>query len=311
VAENAKPIQQLFELYSENLALYIPDLKNHFCCPLCLRVFGRESLPSRGRNGSISLEHIIPGSVGGHIITLTCRQCNNQHGTDLDAHIAARFKAEDAFAGRLDEPLKGKISITSGEMSVDVYWGQDNVEMRGVAKASNPAKWMRLLSEMNVASAGTEIHLNIPLGYKAINAQLAILRMAYLLMFRQFGYGYILHPNLTEVREQINDYEADKIVSKSLISLNSRPQEYAAVTVLTVPHELRCFFVMFDLSSGIDRFIGVIMPGLDQADRSVYERWQTFSSGGSGSYRFKYIPYNPEFIRNQKEFPAFVWQNII
>lgn len=310
MAESTKPIQQLFELYSKNLALYNPDLENLFCCPLCLRAFGRDSLPSSDSNGHISIEHIIPGSIGGNVTTLTCRECNNQHGTDLDAHIAARFKAEDAFAGKTSKPLKGRVSIGHGEMAVDVHWGPDSVVMRGVSRASSPARVIALESELNVASDGSEIHLNIPLGYRLLNSQLAILRMAYLLMFRQFGYGYIFHPNLAQIREQINDIETDRIVSRALIRLNSRPPEGFAVTVLTVPKELRCFFVMFDLSSAVERFVGVVMPGLDQSDQNVYESWQAFAPRGGGSFHFKYLPYDTEILQTQKGFPAFLWKEV-
>lgn len=307
MAGSQTPIQKLFDLYSDNLALYVPDLKGYFCCPLCLDVFGRGSLPASNRDGDLSIEHIIPRSIGGNIITLTCRKCNNKLGTELDAHIVAKFNAEDGFAGKRIEPLKGRVSIGHGEMAVDVHWGQDSVEMRGVSKASNPARITALERELNLASDGSEIHLNIPLGYRALNSQVAILKMAYLLMFRQFGYGYILHPNSSQVREQIDDHKTDRIVSKALVRLTSCPPEYAAVNVLSAPKELRCFFVTFNLSSGVDRFVGVIMPGLDESEKNIYERWQEFAPQGIVSYQCKHVPYGDKALRTQKGFPAFLW----
>ena len=48
-------------------------------CPLCWQETRYEDL---------SHEHVVPGSVGGTCNTLTCRPCNNEHGSSLDSHLS-------------------------------------------------------------------------------------------------------------------------------------------------------------------------------------------------------------------------------
>ena len=54
-----------------------------YCCPLCLRGFDAEHMDH------LSIEDVPPRSVGGRPLLLTCRECNNKHGTELDAHAKA------------------------------------------------------------------------------------------------------------------------------------------------------------------------------------------------------------------------------
>jgi len=51
-------------------------------CPLCLDVFGRDALET----GALTLEHPIPRKTGGRLRTLSCKRCNNKHGSRLDSH---------------------------------------------------------------------------------------------------------------------------------------------------------------------------------------------------------------------------------
>src|SRR5258708_4609166 len=59
-------------------------------CPLCWQ---------EKRLSDLSLEHMVPSAVGGRSTTLTCRLCNNTHGSELDSHLINYQRANDAMHG--------------------------------------------------------------------------------------------------------------------------------------------------------------------------------------------------------------------
>jgi len=64
-----------------------------YCCPLCIRGF-----PTVRPNG-LSLEDVPPRSIGGKPLLLTCTECNNKHGTDVDSHIKVGRDLEQMLEG--------------------------------------------------------------------------------------------------------------------------------------------------------------------------------------------------------------------
>jgi hypothetical protein len=51
-----------------------PDIDDVVFCPICLKFFTRDMI------SELSLEHVPPEKVGGHVRTLTCKTCNNSAG---------------------------------------------------------------------------------------------------------------------------------------------------------------------------------------------------------------------------------------
>jgi len=59
-------------------------------CPLCW---------SEVRFESLTLEHIVPKSLGGRRETLTCRNCNESIGRELDNHLDPLIGIDIALTG--------------------------------------------------------------------------------------------------------------------------------------------------------------------------------------------------------------------
>lgn len=55
-------------------------------CPLCLRLIA----PGASLADQVAEEHVVPEALGGRLTTLTCRQCNNSAGAELEAHLVQR-----------------------------------------------------------------------------------------------------------------------------------------------------------------------------------------------------------------------------
>ncbi len=45
-------------------------------------------------------EHIIPESLGGKLVTLSCKSCNSTYGSKLDSHLVQMVRSQDSLAFR-------------------------------------------------------------------------------------------------------------------------------------------------------------------------------------------------------------------
>ncbi|HEX4137050.1 MAG TPA: HNH endonuclease [Bryobacteraceae bacterium] len=79
---------------------------------------GRNAIRDKGPRG-LSIEHVIPSSVGGQLKTLTCRTCNNQSGSALDAHFVGMVRVEDWAQGDRSE-LKGTVMVDGIELPMRI-----------------------------------------------------------------------------------------------------------------------------------------------------------------------------------------------
>jgi|GEM_PF-2990085 len=287
----------LFNIYSANLQMYHSNLRDIFICPICFGGYSRDAIASK----EITREHIIPSKLSGRLETLTCKSCNNKRGgSDVESHLVRRFRTEDILAGKSNSPLRSKIKIGEGEFGADVYLSENgpNIRIDGIPKISNP----KLLSRaMKAFEAGTtNFGVSASLGYKDIPSRIAVLRIAYLLMFHYFGYGYALYKHLDKIREQILNPNNEADVMKGIIKLRSKPTTKSMVTIVIEPKELRCFFVILDLSTKINRYFGVVLPGFDDQNETIYERWANLGDEGIRNLNSnsKIIPYVVEYKKD-------------
>jgi hypothetical protein len=162
-------------------------------CPLCWH---------ETRFDNLTLEHIVPESVGGRQTTLTCRSCNNDHGSELDAHLAQYQTVRDALQGH--GMLKTKLNINGHEMVANLKWGDGHKNFHVVGKATNPSAEIETRKEF---SAGNVSNANFTLyfDYKQNNFQTAVLRAAYLVLFKCFGYEYASKSVTQAIRHRIVD----------------------------------------------------------------------------------------------------------
>src|SRR5437868_1962064 len=124
--------ERLFNVYAANLALakrqwpHLPEVADHFLCPLCRTLFDRTALDDPVR---ITLEHSIPEALGGAgaDATLTCTRCNNRSGSSLDVHLKNRLDAEEFFRGTSNAPARARINVGGYDAAVDwVRQGGEN-----------------------------------------------------------------------------------------------------------------------------------------------------------------------------------------
>lgn len=263
---NRLTIERLFEVYSTNLALHLPEYAGYFACPFCLRLFTRKAI----KDGLLSIEHIIPSCIGGKLVTLTCKTCNNLHGTALDAKLVAHFRFRDQITGKNPKPLRATVKIGEGEFTADILFKGKEIDVLGLPNLSNPKQLQYATNALEVGVDTITFQRKLVFGGPEVTA--AIIRVAYLLMFRFFGYGYVFHPNLEPVRNRIMNPHVETWQT-AILTAHSLPSNNA-VALLKKPTNLRCFMAMLDLSTETIRHLIVILPGLDkQSEHDVCSLW--------------------------------------
>jgi hypothetical protein len=317
--------EKLFQLYADNLSVHFPKLRDVFLCPICLNAFLRDALYTvvDVRDALLTAEHIIPEAIGGQICTLTCKECNNRiGGSQLDSHLIQKLKVDDLDLN--ETPLRVWAQVKGYGVEVELYVNDQHLEIYSLSNAPGPNSRIvelidivqtveqetgRINIDPGIAGSrgllGENDQLSFALkgrsGYSPLRLKCAILKIGYLLMFHFFGYEYILHKNLQQVRTQILNPDNDSIISQAVFPLEQASPNPNGVNLLYLPKSKRCFFVTLAI---FNRFFGVVLPGLDDASESIYEKWNV-----SGKVDFKIIPIPPDPEFRKYGFPTWIWYN--
>ncbi len=187
--------KKLFDHFRNSLLEEGLSTKNSdaLLCPLCW-----DETPYK----DLSYEHIVPKSVGGKRRIITCKKCNNQHGTELDSHLSQFQNIIDGAKGH--GTIRAKISALGYKVDANIKWELGSTKIALVRKASNPKSLSALETEF-MAGNVKELNFTIPYGYKMNNFRTALLRAAYLALFKCMAYGYVKHEVIQVIRRRILD----------------------------------------------------------------------------------------------------------
>ncbi len=88
----------IFAELSEDLARTTANSFKRVLCPLCLQVYSEDAIDLE--EPELTEEHIIPESLGGKLVTLSCKSCNSTYGSKLDSHLVQMVRSQDSLAFR-------------------------------------------------------------------------------------------------------------------------------------------------------------------------------------------------------------------
>ena len=285
--------ERLFECYAANLSAHEPRLQDVFRCPICLREFGREAIDT----GEVTEEHVPGESLGGRSWTLTCGECNWAAGSELESNLTKRLRAQDWDQGVGEKPRRGRTRVDQGTVTLDLYHLQGTYYVRAYDDLSDPKSFGLAMAnwQSGVIPAGLEVEWGR--SYDGLRSWIAVLRMGYLIAFGYFGYGYIMHPNLAQVREQIKSPDDLAISAEAVRPVEQWPHVGNLLGLLYAPSRLRCFFAVVEVSTGIAKHHGVVLPGLDADSHEIYNRWGELA-GAIGELQPKavFLPFDPDLV---------------
>lgn len=262
----ATKLESLFEMYSADLKKFRPDLEGYFVCPLCLCAFTRSPILS----DIVAEEHIVPQALGGRLVTLTCRSCNNSAGSDLEAHLVQQVRVDARklplglqmkMAGA---QLRGEFHLPAGsnkECRIDIIGKQS--DPRQVAEAQRQLKQGRRIDE---------ITLRLDSGFNPTRSKAALIRSAYLLMFRTFGYPYVFDVSAQEIRAQITEPLHETYVLKGIPwRVDATVTLETALAVVRAPAQFRSFVALLRLDENPIHVAAVTLPPPGVAGPEFYE----------------------------------------
>lgn len=221
--------QKLFDLYSQNLEWvkenpiirFEPDFSNGYICPLCFDIFFEQDLDNSLPN-PLTLEDIPPVALGGKPLALTCKKCNSKSGHELDVHLLNRLLEVDVAMFLPNSKSRAVFELNGNKVN-----GTFEVDEEGVLKLnlqkenSNPQQSDKFTEDLfphrtiyNPLFTPIEIlakqqyqtpTFNIKLNKKSNErrAEIALLRIAYLIAFSTLGNAFLINSSLCKEREQI------------------------------------------------------------------------------------------------------------
>ncbi len=296
MSKNKDKKKVLFHLFSNNLEWikehpsikFTPDFSNGYICPLCLNLFYEKDLDSSLPN-YLTLEDIPPRSLGGKPLCLTCKSCNNKSGHELDVHLVNTILMND-----LSMLLPNSKTRTSFHFDKHRADGIFEVDENGTLKLnilseSTDPKHLKMIMKNILSHQGVyqsifpdrssifqllkSLTVDIEFKKNVIErrAEVALLRIAYLLAFSTFGNGFLTIAELCKVREQI--LNPDKEILPKVFWLKvTVPEECAGLNIITLPEELKCFLVVFNLiTESRSMQCAIVLPGPTMPGLKVYD----------------------------------------
>lgn len=262
--------KKLFDRLSADLVLIRPEMQAQVLCPLCVRPFERAALGLKTDHG-LTLEHIIPGAVGGRWVTVTCRRCNNNHGSALDAHFVRMTRSRDWLDGD-GSTLKGSVRIDDAVVPMKISWGA-GARPNVIRVLGGKAEMLRRFREqIEWMCEGSQVHLNFSLDYIEVNARRALVRMGYLSLFDRFGYSYALSEAATWVRKLIGGSDDDQLW-RLLPQLGEVEQGGRAEQVTIVPvgdeRATVAYLVVMRIDARQTRHHAVLLPAPNVPEESA------------------------------------------
>lgn len=275
----------LFEHYRQNLNKLLatdsrlqmePARDDIIICPLCFnRFFTFEDIVS----GLLTAEHAPPSGLGGTVDTLTCRTCNHNHGSMLDSEIVKYIQNEDALSGFGPTYVDARAHAEEGlgPFRAEFRITENGWVLLGVPKASNRRHIEDFTDRLR--SGERKFTLTFILGNER-RARLSLIRSAYLIAFRDLGYGFLVNSNLERLRQQFNNPDEDIFPIQAALFKFDCPDEFLGINIVSKPKEMKCYFIVFDIQAkgSMSHRVAVMLPGPNTKDYEMFERLDSFSN---------------------------------
>jgi hypothetical protein len=288
-----KKRKQLFDLYSQNLIVVKehpriklePDHDDVCVCPICMNFFPREALViSEDYDDYLTLEDVPPIALGGKVRTLTCKKCNNTGGSQLESHLANKLNFEEAMQGLQNTSIDGVFHPTKDTnlaATINVQ-GNSGIYIQYHPERSDPLHVSQFQTMVSSKDIG-QFSLSLLGNYKKNRPEVALLRIAYLLAYSTFGFGFLINFNLQVIRNQIQSPH-EKILEHWGVSTMDYRDELLGINIIKEPKELQSFLIVFELKTN-NRTTrhGVLLPGPTEPGLSIYKWLSTLPENQKNS----------------------------
>lgn len=176
----------------------VTETDDNYICPICLRRFSKEQMME------LSLEDAPQASLGGRKIAITCKNCNNSSGHTVDIHLVNYLKRLDELDFIEGSDRRIEIINNGKTINADLEVGS-NKDLKVIIpqKINNPQFLQEHIDNTREGNIIDIKNKTIDIDLKKVST--AILKNAYIILFSQFGYSFLLDKHYNRIREQIQN----------------------------------------------------------------------------------------------------------
>ena len=286
-------LDELWAIYSKDLLEFLgndgksrkipPILGDVFRCPLCLRDFNR--VPSLV--DKISKEHILSRKLGGRLVTVTCRNCNNTDGSNLESSLVQQVLLEAGI-----RYPQGEVQFDNSRFQAESRMARSDDDYNDIVvipKASNPSSVKKVWQSLEAGNViGKEIRHNLDFGFVQRLSEVALIRSAYLYMFWVFGYEYIYDKSAKSIRDLLSDpFKNTSVLSGIQWRIGIKPPSRLCLGIAMEPSELLSSYGVFlTLHEASEHVAMVTLPPFGDDGVGLYTRLGQRGLEGTAKYRF-------------------------
>lgn len=239
----------------------IIDKNVSLICPICLNEYDNNVHKE-------SLEHVPQKSLGGKVIAVTCKSCNNSCGVKIDGQLTNYIKKleNNEFIEGSDKFVS--INTPDGQLNGKLIIDNVNSYTFKLDKTKNNPKTFDIKRRNIKKNSLIEVQSKSPkVEISGLNASL--LKNAYMILFSKFGYTFLSDEYYNKFREQINKPN-ENIIPEGLWTLQSKLNINDGV-YLSDYNLYRGFFIVFTLKRLKEhRFMYFIPTPLMDVDIAAY-----------------------------------------
>lgn len=307
--------EKLFKLYSDNLKMVIrygnlpiDHTSMPYICPLCKMGFSKDDIKSANGVSNLTIEHIPPQSVGAKEIVLTCKSCNNEHGSKLDSQFHRKLEVEKFFNLTPGEKMKAEFMVNENVNTRGYFKLNENggVDILFDGKRTNPKFEKQLIDFVENNSSKQSVSINFKL-YNKQMARLSLLRAAYLWAFCKLGYAFIFSKGAERIRRLINEQDSNH--TTPMVIEHGIDDSLIGMHIITNPRALRGYLIGMKISGGnYSQNFGVFLPGAYEDDKSFFDYVSSMHNEHSVVFQLQNIP-NFDFLKDEKcvLYPINMW----
>lgn len=208
-------VVKLVDVAVKNLEAVEPTLRGRFLCPLCLGLI--DATTNDGAR-EITAAHVYPKALGGKLVTVTCRRCNNRVGSEIEPHLINWHRFADVMFGASTEQVFVRVSgAGSSEAVATLHKEWDDAKADYVRNVTirpdknSPAALKSIGQHLERAGEGWELKISHRSKMHPRRGALTLLHSIYLLLFHVFGYEWVFNPVAGVIREQLDRPSEDLI----------------------------------------------------------------------------------------------------
>ncbi len=246
-----------------------------YICPICSNQFSNADLKAESTN-MLTSEDSPPDCLGGKKVALTCKDCNNRCGHDLDFHLQEAILELDSRELLPHSTRKAAITVDGETVHGEIRVTETSMEISFSEKSNNPTvvkEHLKNIVPNKIATVEPKPSRVDPLKF-----EVALLKSAYILAFAKFGYNLFLDPCYEIVREQLKNPHA-RIYPEGFWTKQQFTKEQEGVHFI-LDEGYQAIFVILPLvtKSTIRRF-GVALPLPNVPIESVVKKLKEQEAG--------------------------------